>query len=105
MVYTEFVNTVTHIPRSVKLLPAGETEETKKAKEILPMNFDADDEETISHLVPQYMASVIYGAFLECIAAENGARMTAMDNATDNADEMLKELSLDYNRARQGSIT
>ena len=50
-------------------------------------------------------ASLIYGALVESVASENGARMTAMDNATSNADEMIEDLSLMYNRARQGSIT
>ena len=51
------------------------------------------------------MSSLIYGALVESVASENGARMTAMDNATSNADEMIEDLSLMYNRARQGSIT
>ena len=51
------------------------------------------------------MSSLIYGAILEAVASENGARMTAMDSATNNAEEMIGKLSLQYNRARQGSIT
>lgn len=51
------------------------------------------------------MSSLIYGALLEAVASENGARMTAMDSATSNAEEMIEDLSLQYNRARQGAIT
>ena len=56
-------------------------------------------------IIPKYVCSLIYGALVESVASENGARMTAMDNATSNADEMIEDLSLMYNRARQGSIT
>ena len=56
-------------------------------------------------IVPKYMSSLIYGALLEAVASENGARMTAMDSATSNAEEMIESLSLQYNRARQGAIT
>ena len=52
-----------------------------------------------------FRSSLIYGALLEAVASENGARMTAMDNATSNAEEMIEVLSLQYNRARQGAIT
>ena len=56
-------------------------------------------------IIPKYVSSLIYGAIIEAVASENGARMAAMDSATSNADEMIAELSLMYNRARQSSIT
>ena len=56
-------------------------------------------------IIPKYMNNIIYGAFIEAIASENGARMQAMDSATKNAEDMIADLSLKYNRARQGSIT
>ena len=56
-------------------------------------------------VIPKYMTSLIYGALLESLASENGARMAAMDAATGNAEEMIEELALLYNRARQGTIT
>ena len=56
-------------------------------------------------IVPKYVSSLIYGALIEAVASENGARMAAMDSATSNADEMIANLSLMYNRARQSSIT
>ena len=59
----------------------------------------------LNAIVPKYMSSLIYGALLEAVASENGARMQAMDNATSNADEIISSLSLLYNRARQSAIT
>ena len=69
------------------------------------MNYEPDVEEALDLIVPRYINSVIYGAFMEAVASENGARMQAMDAATSNAEEMIDKLSLAYNRARQGAIT
>ncbi len=108
LAYTSFKNTVVHIPKLVKLLPftmeeqAGESEENK-AQAL--MNYEPNPEEVLDRIIPNYMSSLIYGALLEAVASENGARMTAMDSATNNAEEMIGKLELQYNRARQGSIT
>jgi F-type H+-transporting ATPase subunit gamma len=69
------------------------------------MNFEPNAEEAIGMIVPKYITSLIYGALIEAVASENGARMQAMDSATSNAEEMIEDLTLKYNRARQGSIT
>ncbi len=107
LAYTAFKNTVTQIPRLIKLLPvemeAGGDEDKGKAHAL--MTYEPDEEEVLDSIVPKYMSSLIYGALLEAVASENGARMTAMDNATSNAEEMIEALSLQYNRARQGAIT
>ncbi len=107
LAYTFFKNTVVHIPRLVKLLPVDiseeEIEETANANAI--MNFEPADEEAIDLIVPKYVSSLIYGAMMEAVASENGARMAAMDNATSNAEEMIDHLGLMYNRARQSHIT
>ena len=71
----------------------------------LQMNFEAEEESILEMLIPKYMISMIYGGLLEAAASENGARMQAMDSATGNAEEMLEDLTLLYNRARQGAIT
>ena len=63
------------------------------------------EESILDMLIPNYITSLIYGALLESCASENGARMQAMDSATSNAEEMIEDLTLLYNRARQGSIT
>ena len=107
LAYTEFKNTVVHTPKLIQLLPVRheETEKDGRDTNALPMNFEPNDETVLDSLVPQYMTSLIYGALLQSVASENGARMTAMDAATDNAEEMIGKLALQYNRARQGSIT
>lgn len=103
LAYTVFKNTVTHVPKLIRLLPAEEAAETEA--DALPMNFEPDDEAVLDRIIPQYIASLLYDAFLEGVASENGARMAAMDAATDNAEEMIGKLSVEYNRARQGAIT
>ena len=107
LAYSAFKNTATQIPKLIKLLPV-EMEENKdggEAKAQALMNYEPSEEEVLDSIVPKYMSSLIYGALLEAVASENGARMTAMDSATSNAEEMIEDLSLQYNRARQGAIT
>lgn len=107
LAYTHFKNTVSHEPKLIKLLPveAVESEELTEEKGEAPMNFEPEEEEALDMIIPKYVTSLIYGAMLESVASENGARMQAMDNATSNAEEMIDKLTLLYNRARQGSIT
>lgn len=106
--YTNFKNTVTQEPKLVKLLPLSsddfKDDEEDEGKKLL-MNFEPTPEEVLDKIVPKYMSNIIFGAFLESVASENGARMQAMDSATSNADEMISSLSLKYNRARQSAIT
>ena len=109
--YTEFKNTVSQVPKLMKLLPVDaegmqeEAEEMSELEKLTPMNFEPEEEEAIALLVPKYMTSILYGAFVEAVASENGARMQAMDSATNNAEEIISDLELKYNRARQGAIT
>lgn len=104
--YTEFKNTVSHEAKCVRLLPIDRDMVPEGSDGIdLPMNFEPNDEAVLTRLIPQYLASFIYGALLMAIASENGARMSAMDAATDNCEEMISDLQLLYNRARQGNIT
>ncbi len=108
LAYTSFRNTVSQIPRFMKLLPVdpeAAEEDADPGDDLLLMNYEPNEEEVLNDIIPKYMSSLIYGAFLEAAASENGARMTAMDSATNNAEEMIEKLSLQYNRARQGSIT
>ena len=102
--YTEFKNTVSHVPKLMKLLPV-ETSDTEAEGVDAVMTFEPNEEEAISLLIPKYMTSILYGAFVEAVASENGARMQAMDSATSNAEEIINDLELKYNRARQGAIT
>ena len=114
--YTFFKNTVSHQPTLLKLLPISEedaveknaaedeTEEDPYAK-LTPMNYEPSEEEALNMIIPKYITSIFYGALMQAAASENGARMQAMDSATSDAQEMIDKLSLQYNRARQGSIT
>lgn len=106
LAYTEFKNTVSHIPTMKKLLPvqAQGTELSSDDKKIL-MNYEPDEEEVLDIIIPKYISSLIFGGLTEAVASENGARMVAMDSATTNAEDMIANLSLMYNRARQSSIT
>lgn len=106
LAYTSFKNTVTHVPKLIKLLPvdAGLMEGSSE-EDNTPMNYEPEEEEALNIIIPKYITSLIYGALVESVASENGARMQAMDNATSNADDMISSLSLIYNRARQSSIT
>ncbi len=107
LAYTAFKNTVSHVPTLLKLLPVERNdaprEVSDKAEAI--MNFEPEETEALELIIPKYMSSLIYGALTESVASENGARMQAMDSATSNAEEMIEDLTLKYNRARQGTIT
>ena len=107
LAYTSFKNTFVHTPELVKLLPVYPDEhivsEDNDEKDI--MTYEPEEDEALDIIIPKYINSLIYGALMESVASENGARMTAMDNATSNAEEMISDLALMYNRARQSSIT
>ena len=104
--YTGFKNTVTHVPTLLKLLPVKVEDDRPQSEDHQAvMEFEPECEEAIDLIIPKYITSLIYGALIESVASENGARMQAMDSATSNAEDMISDLSLKYNRARQGSIT
>ncbi len=106
LAYTVFKNTVSHVPTLLQLLPVSRQEaEAVGENDNVLMNFESDEENVLDVLISKYITSVIYGGMLEAITSENGARMQAMDNATNNAEEMISDLTLKYNRARQSSIT
>ena len=108
LVYTEFKNTVTHIPTWLTLLPvavSGEEEEEDAMSKLTFMEYAPDAEEALELIIPKYLNSLIYGGLMQSFASENGARMQAMDSATTNAEEMISDLELKFNRARQGAIT
>lgn len=107
LAYTGFKNTVSHIPTLIKLLPVDDTEGDDPADKgsAAMMNYEPEETEALELIIPKYISSLIYGALIEAVASENGARMQAMDSATSNAEEMIGSLELQYNRARQGHIT
>ena len=102
--YTRFKNTVTHIPTVIQLLPPTTLAEQDRKEETY-MDFETEADEMLNTIIPKYISSFLYSAVAESAASENGARIQAMDLATSNAEEMINELSLAYNRARQGAIT
>ncbi|MBP3618651.1 MAG: ATP synthase F1 subunit gamma [Lachnospiraceae bacterium] len=109
LAYTVFKNTVSHIPTFIRLLPVAfeesEEEGVKSEDALTMMNYEPEAEEALELIIPKYINSLIYGGLVQALASENGARMQAMDSATSNADEMIADLGLKYNRARQSSIT
>ena len=106
LVYSEFKNIGSQRPDIVRLLPlssldSGDEERIKKADYV----YEPSEEELLSHLIPLYLRSLILRGILETTAGEHGARMVAMDNATNNCDELIETLTLQYNKARQAAIT
>lgn len=104
VVYTSFVNTITQTPKSLKLLPIS-PEDVPVQGDLSVMNYEPGEEAVLEYIIPKYICGILYGALAESCASEEGARMTAMDSATDNAQEIVEKLTLQYNRARQGHIT
>ena len=105
LAYTHFKNTVVHEPKLIKLLPVDIEDMPEQEEDNVLMNYEPNQEEALNLIIPKYVTSLLYGALVEAVASENGARMQAMDSATSNAEDMISDLSLKYNRARQGSIT
>ena len=110
LAYTRFKNTVSHEPTLIKLLPVEIGDDAQEAQEEkseskAQMGFEPEDDEALDLIIPKYVTSLIYGGLIESVASENGARMQAMDSATSNAEEMIADLTLKFNRSRQGSIT
>ncbi len=99
--YTMFVSSMSQEPQSMKILPM----ETVELEDYGVMTYDPSPEAVFNRIVPKFTASLLQCAVVESYASEQGARRTAMENATDNADAMTENLSLLYNRARQSSIT
>ena len=100
LAYTSFKNTVVHEPKLIKLLPVDADSMKQDGAET-----DNTPMKALNLIIPKYVCSLIYGAMVEAVASENGARMQAMDSATSNAEDMISDLSLKFNRARQATIT
>jgi F-type H+-transporting ATPase subunit gamma len=106
IVYNEFKNVATQVLRTEQFLPIMPPAENKAAKGVqTDYIYQPNQAEILSGLIPKSLKVQLYKAVLDSNAAENGARMTAMDQATDNAGELLKDLKLTYNRTRQAAIT
>ena len=103
LVYTHFVSVLTQQARVTQLLPVGAPEATDKPTR--QMIFEPTPEELLKIAIPDYIAGMIYAAVCDSVAGEQAARRVAMDAATKNASEMIDQLNLRYNRARQAAIT
>ena len=103
LVYTTFVSVMTQEPQHLRILPVENLEYAGKKH---PMTiYDPSPEEVFASLIPEYMGGMLYSAIVDSFASEQAARRTAMESASDNANEMIDKLSLLYNRARQAQIT
>ena len=102
--YTNFVSVLSQTPSTIRMLPLvrQHTEHAAPAREMM---YEPDSVEVFDAIIPEYLGGILYGALCESRAAEQAARRTAMDSATKNADEMIADLSLKFNRARQAAIT
>jgi len=105
LLYTHFDSALSQKPNVMSLLPVNSPEETEEYKHKIDYIYEPSPVEVLDNLLPQYINNILYSALLESKASEYGARMTAMDSATENANEMIDELTLSYNRARQAEIT
>ena len=105
IVFNEFKNVATQILRTEQFLPIVEKKETKKQSTKTNYIFEPSEDEIVSELIPKSLKIQLYRAVLESNASEHGARMTAMDKATENAGDLLRALRLEYNRSRQAAIT
>lgn len=110
IIFTQMMSAITLEPKMLKLLPLeiGALREDVKTDEIKideQIKYEPSPSVVLDVLIPKYIKGIMYGTFVEAFTSEQNARMTAMDSATKNADEMLQKLNLYYNRARQAAIT
>ena len=104
IVYSQFKNAATQLFQVERFLPVLKTA-SGKGKAAVNFIFEPEQDELVNHLIPKILKTQFFKVLLDSNASEHGARMTAMDKATDNAKELLKDLSIKYNRARQAAIT
>ena len=102
--YNQFKNVITQIPQAQKIIPLN-TESADENELEDSYEFEPDEDEILNNLLPKNISTQIFKAMLENSASEQGARMSAMDNATRNAGEMVDKLTIQYNRSRQAAIT
>ncbi len=105
LIYTEFKSAISQTVQSLKLLPLNALETNDKNTSNKSYDFEPSEEEILNEIIPKNIAIQIHTALLENLASEQGSRMTAMDNATRNANDMIDNLTLFYNRSRQALIT
>ena len=105
LIYSEFVTTMTQTPRSVQMLPVPSPEAAEEDADASPYEIEPSAEKLLAVLVPKAVEVEVFRALLESQAGEHAARMAAMESATQNTEELIEKLTLQYNRARQAAIT
>ena len=103
--YSDFVNVVTQVPQAKQIIPATYDDEAQGDDATTLFDYEPSEEEILADLLPRGVATAIFSGLLENAASEQGARMSAMDNATRNAGEMIEDLTIEFNRSRQAVIT
>jgi F-type H+-transporting ATPase subunit gamma len=103
--YNHHINSITSQVRVEKMLPIREIDETESSEHAINFDFEGGREVILDQLLPQYASATIYGAIVDAKTAEHAAGMTAMQTATDNAKNVINDLTIQYNRARQAAIT
>lgn len=108
LIYTKFVSTISQEPKLLKLLPASEEAddvEKKEEEEFKYVEYEPSPAVVLDYLIPKYIEGTIFGGMIESSASEQAARRVAMESASDNAEEMIGDLTLSFNQARQAAIT
>jgi len=103
--YNNFKNVITQIPQAQQIIPVEKKIPLEKNEDSISYEFEPDEDEILEDLLPKNISTQVFRAFLENAASEQGSRMTAMDNATRNASDLVDKLTINYNRSRQASIT
>ena len=103
--YNNFKNVITQIPQAQQIIPAEKKFLNTDKNDLFSYEFEPDEDEILEDLLPKNISTQVFRAFLENAASEQGSRMTAMDNATRNAGDLVDKLTINYNRSRQASIT
>jgi F-type H+-transporting ATPase subunit gamma len=103
--YNNFKNVITQIPQAQQIIPVEAKKTDQKEEKQYSYEFEPEEDEILEDLLPKNITTQIYKALLENAASEQGSRMTAMDNATRNAGDLVDKLTINYNRSRQASIT
>ena len=102
--FNKFKNVITQIPQEQQIIPL-KSEKSDDKNDVMNYEFEPEEDEILNNLLPKNISTQIFKAMLENSASEQGSRMSAMDNATRNAGEMVEKLTIEYNRSRQAAIT
>ena len=102
--FNKFKNVITQIPQEQQIIPL-KSDKSEDKNDVMNYEFEPDEDEILNNLLPKNISTQIFKALLENSASEQGSRMSAMDNATRNAGEMVEKLTIEYNRSRQAAIT